>query len=140
MIISTKGRYALRVMLDLAQNAQNNFISLKAISERQGISLKYLESIIGALNKAGFVKSLRGANGGYKLSRMPKEYNVGEILRATENNGMELVKCSGCKSDTLCSRADNCLTLPVWINLNNIVNSYLDNLSLLDILNQNYKV
>ncbi|MGD1822025.1 MAG: RrF2 family transcriptional regulator [Pleomorphochaeta sp.] len=139
MIVSTKGRYALRVMLDLAKNENEKFESLKDISNRQEISLKYLEAIIGILNKAGFVKSLRGVHGGYKLARDPKNYTVGEILRLTEN-GLNLVNCEGCSSDGTCSRSSECLTMPIWQNLDKIVNSYLDKISLLDVLNGNYKI
>ncbi len=140
MMISTKGRYALRVMVDLAKNMDNeNFISLKAISQRQEISLKYLEAIIGILNRAGFVQSLRGVNGGYRLTRDSSQYSVGEILRLTEG-GLTLVNCTSCNNDSMCSRADNCYTLPVWANLETIINNYLDNVSLYDILNRDYKI
>ncbi len=139
MMISTKGRYALRVMLDLATNKDDNYISLNEISNRQKISLKYLEAIIRMLNKAGYVNSLRGVKGGYQLARDPKDYSVGEIIRLTEN-GLALVNCDGYGEDCTCERASQCLTMPIWKNLDNIINSYLDNLSLLDVLNQDYKI
>ncbi len=138
MIVSTKGRYALRVMLELAKNDSDNFVSLKDLSYKQEISLKYLEAIIGILNKAGFVKSLRGMNGGYKLSRAAEDYTVGEILRICEN-GLELVNCDGCSNNGSCSRSKDCLTMPIWINLDKIVHSYLDKITLDDVLNKNYK-
>ncbi|MCY1151724.1 MAG: Rrf2 family transcriptional regulator [Sphaerochaetaceae bacterium] len=140
MMISTKGRYALRVMVDLAKHMDDeNYISLKAISQRQEISLKYLEAIIGILNRAGFVQSLRGVNGGYRLTRDSSQYSVGEILRLTEG-GLTLVNCTSCNNDSMCSRADNCYTLPVWANLETIINNYLDKVSLYDILNRDYKI
>jgi Rrf2 family protein len=140
MMISTKGRYALRVMVDLAKHMDDeNYISLKAISQRQEISLKYLEAIIGILNRAGFVQSLRGVNGGYRLTRDSSQYSVGEILRLTEG-GLTLVNCTSCNNDAMCSRADNCYTLPVWANLETIINDYLDKISLSDILNRDYKL
>lgn len=139
MIVSTKGRYALRVMLDLAKNQGDIFVSLKDISSRQEISLKYLEAIIGVLNKAGFVNSLRGVHGGYRLSRDPQQYTIGEIIRLTEK-GLPLVNCVGCSKDSFCSRSEKCLTMPIWMNLDKIVNNYLDDITLLDVLNENYKI
>jgi Rrf2 family protein len=139
MMISTKGRYALRVMVDLAQNAsEDKFISLKAISKRQEISLKYLEAIIGILNRAGFVKSLRGVNGGYRLTRDPANYTVGEILRLTEG-GLTLVDCVSCKNDFHCSRSADCLTQPIWASLDKVINDYLDGVSLYDVVIGKYK-
>lgn len=138
MMISTKGRYALRVMIDLAQNNDQGYISLKSISNRQEISLKYLEAIIAMLNRAGYVKSLRGVNGGYKLTRDPCDYSVGEILRLTEG-GLTLVTCINCKEEDKCNRSNDCLTLPLWSQLDNFINGYLNSISLLDILNQEYK-
>lgn len=138
MMISTKGRYALRVMLDLAVNKEVDYVSLNEIAHRQKISLKYLEAIIRLLNKAGFLNSLRGVKGGYHLSREPKDYTVGEIIRSTEN-GIALVKCDGYGENLSCDRASECLTKPIWETLDGIVNSYLDDISLEDVLNRNYK-
>ena len=133
MKISTRGRYALRVMIDLAQCDGSKYISLKEISQRQEISMKYLEMITAILNKAGFVLSLRGKSGGYKLARKPDEYTVGAILRLTEGS-LAPVACLDCKINT-CSRADNCITLPMWKNLEKLVNSYLDGITISDLIN-----
>ncbi|MBK5200343.1 MAG: Rrf2 family transcriptional regulator [Spirochaetaceae bacterium] len=133
MMISTKGRYALRIMVDLAQHKEEGFISLKIISERQEISLKYLEAIIGILNRANFVKSMRGKSGGYKLQRESKEYNIGSILRLTEG-GLVPVNCSNCTPEHSCARGDECLSYPLWENLDRLVNDYLDSVSLEDIV------
>jgi len=138
MKISTKGRYALRVMVDLAQSEDEKFISLKVISQRQEISLKYLEAIIGILNRAGFVQSLRGAKGGYKLRRSPKEYSVGEILRTTEGS-LSLVDCGSCENESRCSRSRDCYTLPIYSNLEDVINNYLNSVSLYDVANREYK-
>lgn len=134
MIISTKGRYGLRVMLDLAQHKEGEFISLKSIAERQEISMKYLEGIVAALNKAGLVASQRGKDGGYRLTRPADDYTVGEIVRATEG-GLAPVACPECEEGRSgCGRADTCLTLPIWRRLDFIINGYLDSLSLTDAL------
>lgn len=139
MMISSKGRYALRVMLDLAVNKDDNYISLNEIAHRQQISLKYLEAIIRMLNKAGFVNSLRGVKGGYQLAKDPKDYTVGEIIRLTEN-GLSLVNCDGFGQQCKCDRASDCLTMPIWKNLDGLINSYLDNISLYDVINHDYKL
>lgn len=139
MMISTKGRYALRVMVDLAMGEEGVFISLKEISKRQEISLKYLEAIIGILNRANLVQSLRGVNGGYRLSKKSQDYTVGEIIRLTEG-GLTLVNCSTCNKDSICARSNDCYTLPIWENLDHLINDYLDNISLFDIVNRNYKI
>jgi Rrf2 family protein len=133
MMISTKGRYALRIMIDLAQNLGKGYISLKLISERQEISLKYLEAIIGILNRANFVSSMRGKSGGYKLSRNPSEYSVGSILRLTEG-GIVPVNCTNCKSDVVCRRGVECLSYPLWNDLDVMVNSFLEGITLQDLL------
>lgn len=132
MMISTKGRYGLRVMLDLAQQDSDEYISLKSISERQQISMKYLEMIVSALNKAGLVKSQRGKDGGYKLTKAPQDYSIGEILRVTEG-GLAAVSCPECEG-AACERAGGCLTLPIWQRLGEVINYYLDGISLKDIL------
>ncbi len=132
MLISTKGRYALRVMLDLAENSHGGFIPLKDITERQSISKKYLESIMVILSKAGFVEAVHGKGGGYKLSREPGEYKAGEILRLTEVT-LAPVMCLE-ENAKACERADVCKTLPLWRGLNKVITEYLDNISLEDIL------
>ena len=128
MKISTKGRYALRLMLDLALNNTGEAVSLKDIARRQDISDKYLEQIISILNKAGYVRSIRGAQGGYMLRRPPKEYTVGMILRLTEGT---LAPVSCLKDDAVpCDRAGDCCTLPIWKGLAELVDKYFDSMTL----------
>ena len=132
MNVTTKGRYALRVMLDLAQHPDDGFISLKTIAERQLISMKYLESIVGSLKKAGLVESSRGKEGGYALSRPAEDYPVGEILRCTEDK-LAPVSCIT-PDGVACAQASLCLTLPMWRELDELTNRYLDTVSLRDLL------
>jgi Rrf2 family protein len=134
MKISTKGRYALRMMLDLAQNSNNSFISLKDIAQRQNISKKYLEQIVPLLNKSGVLRTNRGYQGGYMLASTPDKYTVGDILRITEGN-LSVVSCLE-KEPNLCSRQNECITLDIWKGLNNVISDYLDNITLQDILNK----
>lgn len=134
MKISTKGRYALRVMLDLAQYNTGEFIPLKEIAERQGITIKYLEQIMSVLSKSGFVKSARGSGGGYKLAAPAGSYKVGGILRAAEGN-IALIACLD-DAENQCQRSGVCKTLPFWRNLNNIINEYIDSVTLEDLLHQ----
>ncbi|MDD4543964.1 MAG: Rrf2 family transcriptional regulator [Clostridia bacterium] len=135
MKISTKGRYALRIMIELAQNKNDKPISLKQISQKQDISAKYLESIISILNKHNFVFSTRGINGGYVLSKEPSEYTIGSILRVTEGS-LSPVNCLECQPNR-CIRSADCLTLPLWQNIGKMINDYLDSITLEDILNKN---
>lgn len=135
MLISSKGRYALRVMLDLAENSKDGFIPLKDITERQNISKKYLESIMGVLSKAGFVEAMHGKGGGYKLSKKAKEYKVGDILRLTEGT-LAPVMCLA-EDAKPCEKKGICKTLPLWTGLNKVISEYLDNISLEDILQRN---
>jgi len=132
MKISTKGRYAVRVMLDLAQYDKGECIKVKEIATRQNISEKYLEQIIAVLNKAGYVKSVRGAQGGYRLTREPKEYTVGMILRLTEGS-MAPVACLEAGADK-CERRNTCETLSVWKDVYAAVNQVIDNVTLADLL------
>ncbi|MDD2268892.1 MAG: Rrf2 family transcriptional regulator [Eubacteriales bacterium] len=129
MKFSTKGRYALRLMLDLAANDKGNYITLKEISQRQEISMKYLEQIIASLIKDDFLQSTRGAYGGYRLTRSPSDYTVGEILRATE----------GCLAPVIClededidcaHKKNGCATRELWQGLYDVMNEYLDNYTL----------
>lgn len=132
MNITTKGRYALRIMLDLARHADEGYISLKTIAERQEISMKYLEMIVSSLKKAELVESSRGKEGGYSLCRTPVGYTVGEILRCIEDN---LAPVACIKSGSIqCEKAGECLTVPMWKELDEITNSYLDGVSLDDLL------
>ena len=132
MKISTKGRYALRMMLDLALNEENGYIPIKEIAKRQGISDKYLEQIISILNHAGFVRSVRGAGGGYKLTKKPSEYTVGMTLRLTEGS-MAPVSCLEDEVNT-CDRAESCVTLGVWKKLYSAINDVVDNITLEDLV------
>ena len=134
MKISTKGRYALRLMLDLAYNHTGSFIPIKNISQRQDISDKYLEQIITQLSRAGLVKSARGAQGGYMLAKEPQEYTVGEILRLLEGNLAPVA----CVDDTkeACTRSDECVTMEVWREIKDAVNKVVDNITLADLVEQ----
>lgn len=132
MNITSKGRYALQVMLDLAQHPDDGYISLKTIADRQGYSMKYLEMIVGSLKKAELVESTRGKEGGYKLCRSAEEYSVGEILRCIEDNlaPVSCIKAGGID----CKQAAACMTVPMWVELDNITNTYLDTVTLKDLL------
>ena len=127
-MISTKGRYALRVMIDLALYSNGTYITLKDISARQEISVKYLEQVISLLNKAGFLHSLRGNNGGYRLSRKPEEYTAGEILRAAEGS-LAPIACLQ-DSPNQCSRSRPCTTLSFWEKYYQIITDYVDGITL----------
>ncbi len=131
MKISTKGRYALRLMLDLAVYNTGEPVSLKDIARRQEISEKYLEQIISMLNKAGFVRSIRGAQGGYLLCREPSWYTVGRILRLTEGD-LAPVSCVG-ENSMECERRQGCVTVRVWEQINQAVNQVVDNITLEDL-------
>ena len=132
MLVSTKGRYALRIMLELAQFDRTRFIPLPYIAEREGISEKYLEQIISILNSAGFVRSIRGAQGGYILRKEPSEYTVGMILRLTEGSLAPVA----CIEDNVvqCDRVENCATIEVWRRLNDAINGVVDNITLADLV------
>ena len=132
MKISTKGRYAVRVMLDLALNNTGECIKVKDIAARQGISEKYLEQIIAVLNKAGYVKSVRGAQGGYRIAKKPEDYTVGMILRLTEGS-MAPVSCLE-EGAPECERCDTCETLEVWKNLYAAINGVIDNVTIADLV------
>lgn len=132
MKISTRGRYALRLMLDLASNYENNVISIKDIAIRQEISDKYLEQIIAVLNKAGFVRSVRGPQGGYSLKKKPEDYTVGMILRLTEGS-LAPVQCIE-EDEPVCNREVQCATVEVWKKINQAVNEVVDNITLADLM------
>lgn len=131
MKVSTKGRYALRIMIDLALNNDGSYIPLKDIAMRQGISFKYLEQIMSLLNKAGYLETLRGNNGGYRLSRKPSEYNVGEILRMTEG---ELAPIYCLTENGHCDRMINCPTYSFWKGLDDVINNYINSKTLEDLI------
>lgn len=130
MKISTKGRYALRVMIDLAVNDKGDYVSLKDISNRQEVSLKYLEQIVAMLNKAGYVKATRGNNGGYRLAKSPEEYKVGDILRKTEGDLAPIA----CVNGEECGKRENCKTFKFWQGLDNVINEYVDSKTLADLI------
>lgn len=135
MKISTKGRYALRMLIDLAENQGDGFVSLKDIAARQDISKKYLEQIVAMLNKPDILQTNRGYQGGYRLAKPASEYTVGDVLRITEG-GLAPVACLD-HQPLQCDRADHCKTLYVWKGLNDIINDYLDNITLQDIIDKN---
>lgn len=132
MKISTKGRYALRIMIDLARHDEGSYIRLKDIAERQNITLKYMEQIMPLLTKAGYVRSYRGNNGGYMLARKPEEYTVGDILRTTEGS-MAPIACIEDRPNR-CPRCEECTTLPFWEGLWNVINEYTDRYTLADLM------
>lgn len=132
MKVSTKGRYALRLMVDLALNSAGEPVSLKDIAKRQGISDKYLEQIIAVLNRAGYVRSIRGAQGGYLLRRAPEEYTVGMILRLTEGS-LAPVSCVE-EGDLKCERQKDCATIILWKKINDAVTSVVDHVTLQDLV------
>lgn len=131
-MISTKGRYALRLMIDMGINSNGEYIRLKEVSERENISVKYLEQVVALLNKAGLVVSLRGNNGGYKLSKDPKDYTAGEILRAAEGT-LAPVQCLQCPVNT-CERKGICSTIDFWSGFDKTVNDYVDSVTLNDLI------
>ena len=136
MKISTKGRYALRMMLDLAEHPGDGYIALKDIAERQNVSKKYLEQIVPILNKADILNTNRGYQGGYRLARTPDKYTVGDILRITEGS-ISPVACLD-KNPVECERAAECATLPVWQGLYKVITDYLDGITLQDILDKQH--
>ncbi|MGN1138956.1 MAG: RrF2 family transcriptional regulator [Ruminococcus sp.] len=132
MKISTKGRYALRMLIDLAQHRGEGYIALKDIAARQNISKKYLEQIVPILNKSDVLNTNRGYQGGYKLAKAPDKYTVGDILRLTEGS-LAPVACLDC-NPVGCERSGECPTLPVWKGLKDVICNYLDSITLQDIL------
>ena len=132
MKISTKGRYALRLMIDLAENSSGNPVSLKDVAKRQGISDKYLEQIISVLNKAGYVRSVRGAQGGYLLKSDPETYTVGMILRQTEGS-LAPVSCIE-DDEIICDRQEQCVTSSVYKKINDAISNVVDNITLQDLV------
>lgn len=133
MLVSTKGRYALRIMIDLAEHQTEGFTPLKVVAERQGISEKYLERIIKLLVKAKLLTGLRGKGGGYKLTKAPEEYTVGSILRLTEES-MVPVACLESDADA-CPHAADCRTISLWRGLDQVISDYLDNITIADLMN-----
>lgn len=137
MIVSTKGRYALRVMVYFVLHGDGEYIPLKEIAEAEGISQKYLESIMTTLSKAGFVDAAHGKGGGYRLNRKPEQYTVGSILKLTEGS-LATVSCTT-QGPTACARATCCHTLPMWEKLDAMVDSFFEGITLADLLEMNGK-
>lgn len=132
MMISTRGRYALRVMIDLAEHRNGEYIPMKDVAARQEISLKYLEKILPVLTKGNMIEGLHGKGGGYKLTREPEEYKVGEILRITEGD-LAPVACLGCNAEP-CTRIAECRTLPMWKKFNDMTNEYFNSITIADLM------
>lgn len=134
MMVSTKGRYALRVMLDLAENAEKGYIPLKEVALRQEISEKYLENIISMLVRTGLLSAVRGKGGGYKLKKAPSEYTVKEILEVTEGS---LAPVACLSNSGICGKSEICKTLPMWKRLDNIINGFFSGITLEELLKEN---
>lgn len=132
MMISTRGRYALRVLLDLAQHQNDGFVTMKSVAERQELSLKYIEKIMPVLSKNNFVQGVHGKGGGYRLAHKPQDYKIGDILRLAEGD-LAPVACPGCHAKD-CTRADFCPTLPMWKEFHTMVNNYFDGITLADLM------
>ncbi|MBQ6569299.1 MAG: RrF2 family transcriptional regulator [Clostridia bacterium] len=132
MMISTRGRYALRVMIDIAENSNGEYIAMKEVAARQEISLKYMEKIMPVLVANNLCEGIHGKGGGYKLTRDPSEYTIGEILRLTEGD-LAPVACLECNAEK-CERSDQCRTLPMWKDLNELINKYFDGVTLADLM------
>jgi len=132
MLISTKGRYALRVMIDLVEHPGDGFVPLKVIAQRQEISEKYLESIIKLLVKAGMLNGSRGKGGGYRLTRAPEQYTVGDVLRLTEES-LAPVSCLADNAAS-CPRMADCRTYPLWQGLDHVISDYLDHIAVADLV------
>lgn len=132
MLISTRGRYALRVMIDLAEHYTGTYIPMKDVAQRQGVSLKYIERIMPILTKSKMVEGVHGKGGGYRLTRNPEEYRVGDILRLTEGD-LTPVACLECGAAP-CSKAAECRTLPMWTKFKEIMDEYFDSITLEDLM------
>lgn len=134
MIVSTKGRYALRVMVHFALNGGEDYIPLKEIAEAEGISQKYLEAIMTTLSKAGFVDAVHGKGGGYRLNRAPETYTVGSILKLTEGS-LAAVSCTS-QGPAACSRSTCCQTKPMWVKLDKMIDQFFEGITLADLLEE----
>lgn len=131
MMISTKGRYALRFLIDLAEHSDTGYVPMKDVAQRQGISPKYLEQIISLLTKGGIIRGVQGKGGGYKLTKTPKEYKIGDILRLTDN--LAPVSCLE-KNALPCKRKNQCSTLSMWREFYNTINNFFDEKTLEDVI------
>lgn len=132
MIVSTKGRYALRVMIDLAEHADSGYIPMKDVAARQMLSLKYLERILPVLAKNKLIEGVQGKGGGYKLTRAPQAYPIGEILRLTEGD-LAPVACLACGAEP-CTRTETCRTIGMWRKFHDLVNDYFDGITIADLM------
>lgn len=132
MIVSTKGRYALRVMVNFAQRGGEAYVPLKEIAEAEGISQKYLESIMSTLSKAGFVDAVHGKGGGYRLNRSPEQYTVGSILKLTEGD-LSAVSCTT-QGASACSRLECCQAKPMWDKLDKMIDDFFEGITVADLL------
>ena len=139
MKLSTKGRYGLRALIDLAQYSTKEPVSITSISDRQGISERYLEQLMGLLKKNGLVKSIRGAGGGYMLAKKLEEISVGDVLRALEGN-LELVDCPGLTPEDRCRSADSCVTKYVWKRINDSISRTVDEIKLDQLVTESRKI
>ena len=137
MIVSTKGRYALRVMVHFAKRGGEDYIPLKEIAEAEGISQKYLESIMTLLSKGGFVDAVHGKGGGYRLNRKPEEYTIGSILKLTEGS-LAAVSCTS-QGAAACSRTECCQAKPMWEKLDKLINDFFEGYTIADLLNEQRK-
>ena len=132
MMVSTRGRYALRVMIDLAENSDGGYIPMKAVAERQNISLKYLERILPVLVKNNMIEGVQGKSGGYRLTKTPQQYRVGDILRLTEGDLAPVACLEG--SCEPCTHSAECRTKPLWNGLYATINEYLDGVTIADLM------
>lgn len=135
MLVSTRGRYAIRVMIDLAEHMNGKYIPMKEIADRQDVSLKYMTKIMQALTKSGMLDGQHGKGGGYKLNRDPEEYRVGDILRLTEGT-LAPVACLD-ETDCKCDRSFECRTRPMWNELDKLISEYLDGITIADLMEGN---
>ena len=132
MLISTRGRYAIRLMIDLAENDTGSYIPMKDVAERQELSLKYMERITPVLTKNGLIEGIHGKGGGYRLTKAPEEYRIGDILRLTEGD-LAPVTCLECGAKP-CERAGECRTLPMWTQFKDVIDEYFDGINLSDLM------
>lgn len=132
MLISTRGRYAIRLMIDLAENDTGSYIPMKDVAERQELSLKYMERITPVLTKNGLIEGIHGKGGGYRLTKAPEEYRIGDILRLTEGD-LAPVSCLECGAKP-CERAGECRTLPMWTQFKDVIDEYFDGIKLSDLM------
>lgn len=133
-MVSAKGRYALRIFIDLAQNQGDGYVALSEVSKRQDVSLKYLETIVAMLVRGGLLRSQRGMSGGYRLSKDAKEISIYDIFNLTEGS-LSPVACINC-GENFCNRSDNCYTKEMWTNVDNLINNYFKSVSIQDLIDK----